>query len=174
MLEWRRELLYQKRIGALDQQYYSDEQWEIIQEIIYGLNDYYFKTSNYVPHKEIYGKTINSNVYFSGLRNFIDRELIVYGTGYVANLFMNFLNDINKTENVIGFCETSVTKELFWNKPVFAIGNISIPQSASIIIATAEKYHASIIKTISRLGVKNDVIVLDDLLIKEIRLNEEC
>lgn len=101
-------------------------------------------------------------------------KLLVWGTGDLAE---KFLDGGYKDENVVGFIETTKSKDIFMEKPVYSSHEIPNLEYDYIIVANSygiEIYSLCIKQDIdiSRLiflyGVSNRVGCIEDLVLKEI------
>lgn len=86
-----------------------------------------------------------------------DREIYIYGAGYVANIFLEALEKRGLVDNVQGFIvsqESSVQKNIK-GIPIFAIDQININKTALICIAVYEAFKDEIIFNLNQRGVLN-------------------
>lgn len=161
LLEWKNELLKQKDRGFLNEDVFEKEQWDEIYCIINQAEKYFELTAKAYDMRGVYDVVLNNEVYYDA---FIDKmlhnKIIIFGTGLIAKKIVHLLEKKGVSSNIVCFCETKVTKAIFFEKSVYSIKDIPYPKDMLVISTVAEKIQKSIINELIDSGF-SDIMCID-------------
>ncbi|MBP3602566.1 MAG: glycosyltransferase [Lachnospiraceae bacterium] len=164
--EFRKELLRIQETDELKPEYWTDDYWNIITNILKDTEQFFWNSVRDVEIQELNSYTVQKEIYAEYLEDYLGKQdrIIIYGAGTYGQRVYAYLCKLGLKDIIEGFVVSEGTETL---RPIQLVTELK--EQLLLIVAVAENKQLPMLRKAKKLGFSK-ILRVDDRLRK--RMND--